>query len=218
MKYFKILAILLFSSVISFYACNDNTNSPKKETPKPFEVSNSPTPTNATTPNAATPEASQNAGGVWHYICIKGCAGGAESAVNCDTCGSLLAHNQAYHANANSTPIPIPFLTPPAAEAGKNTAGVWHYTCAKGCAGGSGSAVNCENCGSLLAHNQAYHANPNSTSTPIPFTSPPAAEAGKNTAGVWHYTCAKGCAGGSGSAGTCGTCGDTLAHNQAYHQ
>ena len=146
MKYFKILAILLFSSVISFYACNDNTNSPKKETPKPFEVSNSP-----------TPEASQNAGGVWHYTCSNGCAGGAGSAVNCESCGSLLAHNQAYHANPNSTSTPIPFTSPPAAEAGKNTAGVWHYTCAKGCAGGSGSAGTCGTCGDTLAHNQAYH-------------------------------------------------------------
>ncbi len=157
MKYLKILAILLFSSVISFFACKDNTNSPKKETPKPFKVSNSPTPTNATNPNAATPESSQNAGGVWHYTCSKGCAGGAGSAVNCDTCGGPLAHNQAYHANANSTPTPTPFITPPAAEPGKNTAGVWHYTCGKGCVGGAGAAGNCSTCGGTLTHNTAYH-------------------------------------------------------------
>ena len=157
MKYFKILAILLFSSVISFYACNNNTNAPKKETVKPLEFSDSPTSPNATTPNQATTETAQNAAGVWHYICIKGCAGGAGSAVNCGTCGGLLAHNQAYHTNANSTSIPIPFTSPPAAESGKNTAGVWHYTCEKGCAGGSGIAGNCGTCGGTLAHNTAYH-------------------------------------------------------------
>ena len=179
MKYFKILAILLFSSVISFYACNDNDDARKQEARESLEVSdsptlpnaatpnpaggaihrvpNSPSPTNATTPDAATPKASQNAGRVWHYTCSNGCAGGAGSAVNCESCGSLLAHNQAYHANPNSTSIPIPFTSPPAAEAGKNTAGVWHYTCAKGCAGGSGTAGTCGTCGGTLAHNTAYH-------------------------------------------------------------
>ncbi len=148
MKYFKILAILLFSSVISFYACNDNTNAQKKETAKPMKVLDLPTPTNATT---------QNAGGVWHYTCSKGCAGGAGSAVNCGTCGNLLVHNQAYHANANSTPTATPFYTPATTVPGKNTAGVWHYTCGKGCAGGSGAAGNCGTCGGVLAHNIAYH-------------------------------------------------------------
>ena len=157
MKYFKILAILLFSSVISFYACNDNTNTQKKETVEPLEFLDSPAPTNATTQNQATTEPSQNAGGVWHYTCSNDCAGGAGSAVNCENCGSLLAHNQAYHTNPNSTPNPIPFMRPPTAEAGKNTAGVWHYTCVKGCAGGSGSAGTCGTCGDTLAHNQAYH-------------------------------------------------------------
>ena len=157
MKYFKILTILLCSSVISFYACNDNTNTPKKEPPKPLIFSDSTTTPNATTPNAATPETAQNTAGVWHYTCSKGCAGGAGSAVNCKTCGDLLAHNPAYHANANITPTTTPFITPPAAETGKNTAGVWHYNCEKGCEGGSGSAGNCSTCGSTLAHNPAYH-------------------------------------------------------------
>lgn len=157
MKYFKILATLLLSSVISIYSCNDNPNSKIKETPETLDVSNSPTPTNAKTPNATTPEASQNAGGVYHYTCSNGCAGGAESAVNCENCGRLLAHNQAYHANTNSTSTPTPFTGTPAAETGKNTAGEWHYTCPKGCAGGSGSAGTCGTCGNTLAHNQAYH-------------------------------------------------------------
>lgn len=38
-----------------------------------------------------------NASGVYHYICSNGCAGGSGMAGNCPTCGSALAHNQAYH-------------------------------------------------------------------------------------------------------------------------
>ena len=159
MKYLKILPILLFCSVISFFACNDTTKSQKEEAPKQFEASDLPTLTNAPNSTNATPEPSQNAGGVWHYTCAKGCDGGAGSAVNCNTCGDLLVHNQAYHAKANSTPTStsIPFMNPPAVESGKNTAGVWHYTCEKGCEGGAGAAGNCSSCGTTLTHNTAYH-------------------------------------------------------------
>ena len=154
MKYFKILAILLCSSVISFYACNEKTttDSQKKVEPQPYNVSNSSNQTNTANPNTTTPEPAQNAVGVWHYTCSKGCAGGAGSAGNCATCGNRLAHNQAYHSSTatnNSTPTTV--------ESGKNAAGIWHYTCGNGCAGGSGSAGNCTTCGSALAHNQAYH-------------------------------------------------------------
>ena len=158
MKHFKVLAILLFSSVISFYSCNDNTKAPKQETIKPLEVINPTTPPNATTQNSATLEAAQNAQGVWHYTCSKGCAGGAGTAANCSTCGNLLVHNQSYHTNANSTPTSsAPFATLPAAESSQNAAGVWHYTCGKGCAGGSESAGSCTTCGNALNHNAAYH-------------------------------------------------------------
>ncbi len=150
MKYFKIIT-LLFSSVIFFYACNGSTKASKQETLKPLEVLDSTTPLNATTPNPATLEPPQNAGGVWHYTCNKGCPGGAGTAVNCDNCGGLLAHNTTYHANANSTP------TSPAAEPSQNKAGVWHYTCGKGCVGGSGTSGACGTCGSALAHNTTYH-------------------------------------------------------------
>ena len=158
MKYFKIIT-LLFSSVVFFYACNDNTKASKQETLKPLEVIDPTNPLNATTPNPTTLEPSQNAGGVWHYTCSKGCSGGAGSAVNCVTCGGLLVHNQAYHANTNSTPTSsAPYATPPpVAQPGKNIAGVWHYTCGNGCAGGAGAAGNCGTCGGALAHNAAYH-------------------------------------------------------------
>jgi hypothetical protein len=46
---------------------------------------------------AATPEPAQNAKGVWHYTCPKGCAGGAAAAGPCAVCGTTLAHNAAYH-------------------------------------------------------------------------------------------------------------------------
>ena len=163
MKNFKILAILLFSSVISFYSCNDETKKQEQEAtePQPLELSTPPAnSTNSTTTNQTTNEPAQNAGGVYHYTCSQGCAGGAASAGKCGTCGNTLAHNQAYHAQAN-TDTPIPFTTPtnntPPAEPAQNTAGVYHYTCGKGCAGGAGSAGNCGTCGGALAHNAAYH-------------------------------------------------------------
>jgi hypothetical protein len=43
------------------------------------------------------PEPAQNASGVWHYTCPKGCAGGGGSAVACSSCGTTLVHNSAYH-------------------------------------------------------------------------------------------------------------------------
>ncbi len=128
-------------------------------------------------------------------------------------------------------PGTTPAATPPA-EPAQNAAGVWHYTCSNGCAGGGGAAGPCGVCGNQLAHNQGYHANNNTpaattpgmpavtatpSNTPTPPVLPKAAEPAQNAAGVWHYTCTNGCAGGGGSAGTCGSCGGTLAHNQAYH-
>jgi hypothetical protein len=145
----------MFSSVISFYACNDNSDAVKQEAKERLNVSTAPTQ-----PNAPTPEPAQNADGVWHYTCSAGCAGGAGSAVSCATCGGTLAHNQGYHANANSTPnaVDAPITAPPpTAEPAQNAAGVWHYTCGNGCSGGAGAAGSCGTCGGVLAHNQAYH-------------------------------------------------------------
>jgi len=59
---------------------------------------------------------------------------------------------------------------------------------------------------------------PSATTTPATPTATPTAEPAQNAAGVWHYTCPSGCAGGGGAAGPCGSCGATLAHNAAYHQ
>jgi hypothetical protein len=116
------------------------------------------------------------------------------------------------------------------------TAGVVdHYTCPNGHAGAP-AAGNCVQCGTALVHNQAFHANdqvaPPANSNPMQEFAPAAAGANstttvtpnaaaaspaQNAAGVYHYTCAAGCAGGAGAAGTCPSCGGALAHNQAYH-
>ena len=49
-----------------------------------------------TNTNASTSPA-QNALGVFHYTCTNGCYGGAGTVAKCTSCGSDLAHNQAYH-------------------------------------------------------------------------------------------------------------------------
>lgn len=167
MKHFKIVFLLL-CSVTFLYSCKEEAKAPEENTNTVNEGANSTDFLNAIAPSngaSSTPqtEPAQNAAGVWHYTCAKGCAGGAGTAVNCATCGSLLQHNQAYHGNPTNTPMattnPTPTTTPPTqqAEPAQNAAGVWHYTCGKGCAGGSGTAEPCKSCGTLLAHNQAYH-------------------------------------------------------------
>ncbi|MFD0798125.1 hypothetical protein ACFQZJ_11695 [Maribacter chungangensis] len=154
MKYFKLLAVLIFSAVVSLTSCKDAAKAPKQETSPPANVAEPFTPPSNPTQNIATPEPAQNAMGVWHYTCAQGCAGGAGSPINCATCGALLAHNQGYHTNPNNAPMASP---PLAAAPAQNAAGIWHYSCSKGCAGGSGTAGNCSTCGDALAHNTAYH-------------------------------------------------------------
>ncbi|WP_323788591.1 hypothetical protein [Psychroserpens sp.] len=164
MKYFKIIALLLLSSTLSFYSCNDNKKTVKEDNTKSVEVEKQATKASeTTTPPPTTTEPAQNAFGVWHYTCRIGCPGGAGTAAKCETCGNILAHNTDYHgsnSNTNASPLVNPSATPatPAApEPAQNSAGVWHYTCANGCAGGSGSTGNCATCQGPLAHNAAYH-------------------------------------------------------------
>jgi len=159
MKYFKILSILIFSCIISFYSCKDKDikETTNQETKQPLKL------LDGTNEQGST---SQNSGSIWHYTCNNGCAGGAAAAGNCSTCGNPLAHNQAYHNNtnnaANKTPTspvtsPTSPTTTPTPEPSQNAAGVWHYTCSQGCAGGAGSASVCGTCGNTLVHNSAYH-------------------------------------------------------------
>ncbi len=113
----------------------------------------------------------------------------------------------------------------PTAEPAQNAAGVWHYTCSKGCAGGAGAAGNCPKCSAPLGHNQLYHGAPSPAGTPAAATNPsaqapgtPKVEPPQNAVGVWHYTCPAGCAGGSGASIPCAKCGQKLTHNAIYHQ
>lgn len=154
MKYLKFLAVALICSIVSLSSCKEATKAPEKEIQKEFTIEDLAAPPATTIQNPAGVDPPQNAMGVWHYTCSQGCAGGAGTATNCTTCGGLLAHNTGYHAQANPTQN---FATQPTAAPNQNTAGVWHYSCAKGCAGGSGTASNCSTCGDALAHNQKYH-------------------------------------------------------------
>lgn len=132
-----------------------------------------------------------------------------------------------------ATPPPVaPMTAPPSAPAAAGVAGVEHYICPSGHVGSGGAAQGtCAECGVALVHNQAFHANaPAATGAPAqnpmlqnpgaagaPTVAAPPTEPAQNAAGVWHYTCSAGCAGGGAAAGPCSQCGGALAHNQAYH-
>ena len=96
MKSFKVLTILLFSSLLFLSSCNDASKTSKTDNSATTKTVD-PATNATTTPKAATTEPAQNASGVWHYTCAKGCEGGAGAAGNCGTCGGALAHNAAYH-------------------------------------------------------------------------------------------------------------------------
>lgn len=161
---------LLIMVIFGFIACNPAPERPAAILPEGY-VPTTPTSNAPATSATTTPEPAQNAAGVWHYTCPNGCSGGAGSAIACPAgCGATLAHNQAYHdskttvatsTNGVITPTsndgPI-VSSPNNPEPPQNAAGVWHYTCPNGCAGGAGSAVACPaGCGATLAHNSAYH-------------------------------------------------------------
>lgn len=177
---------------------------------------------------ATTPTAT---GTVFHYTCPNGCEGGGADAQGvCPVCNTSLVHNQAYHnqpVNVDNNPV-TPDISDAVNDAGQNAAGVFHYICPDGHEGGAASAGSCATCGKALVHNQAYHnqpantgnANQSQTIDMSQLTPPqPAANSNsdQNAAGVYHYTCPNGCAGGAGSAVACASCGTTLVHNQAYH-
>lgn len=177
MRISNFFAVALLAMVSLFVACGNDGDAARDaatENAGGSAVTPNVAPNNTaapTPPPATTPEPPQNAAGVWHYTCPNGCEGGAGSAVACAKCGTTLAHNTAYHdtpstpstlpnGNANLTPVPSPNAAPPApkpAEPAQNAAGIWHYICPSGCAGGAGSAVACSKCGTTLAHNTAYH-------------------------------------------------------------
>lgn len=68
------------------------------ENPPVQTVGANPTiPTTTATQPQQNPEPPQNAKGVWHFTCPKGCAGGAGTTAPCSKCGTTLAHNAVYH-------------------------------------------------------------------------------------------------------------------------
>lgn len=173
----------------------------------------------------STPTPTAVGGSVFHYICPNGHSGGGDGAGTCAECGAELVHNQAFHNQGAPT-------TPPSITANDNTgvpgstppAGVQHYICPNGHDQGGPGAGTCPECGAELIHNQAYHstgvpATPPTTNTniTIPDASASTPEPAQNAAGVWHYTCPNGHAGGAGSQVPCGECGTALVHNSAYH-
>lgn len=108
---------------------------------------------------------------VKHYICSNNCANsGGDGEGTCPVCGNAYVHNTAYHNNAATPPTPganptttesttsqVSLSDPNSTEPAQNAAGVWHYTCAKGCEGGGGAVGSCAKCGGALAHNAGYH-------------------------------------------------------------
>lgn len=102
---------------------------------------------------------------VKHYICLNNCENsGSDTQGICPTCKTAYAHNDAFHANdfLKSGPLTVPNSTSTQnntqnTSPAQNRYGFYHYTCSKGCTGGSGVQENCKTCGNPLEHNQAYH-------------------------------------------------------------
>jgi hypothetical protein len=148
MKLTTIAVLTLMVSLI--WACGNESSS------NAGQGANSASPATTTSPAA---------GSVQHYTCPNNCAGsGGETAGTCPVCGTAYVHNDAYHSQPNNAPAqeaptaaPELQMQPPTAEPAQNAAGVWHYICSAGCAGGSGTQGNCPMCGASMQHNQAYH-------------------------------------------------------------
>lgn len=137
--------LILFIALLAMSACDS-----KVERPAPALSQDRIIQQNQ---QASAPSAIASTGNIQHYYCPDKCEGsGGDNAGNCPVCGKEYVHNQAWHDAQVVQQTQQPMPEPP-----QNAAGVWHYTCPKGCAGGAGSAVACSQCGSTLAHNQAYH-------------------------------------------------------------
>jgi len=156
---FKICAILLITAIIMSCDAKPDRPAPILDTSR-IQAAN----------QAAASVAGAAISGVQHYFCANNCEGsGGDAAGACPVCGTEYSHNQAWH---DQQPAPAPTITtsgntPGAAgalpptnavpEPAQNAAGVWHYTCPSGHAGGAGSAIGCSVCGTTLVHNQDYH-------------------------------------------------------------
>lgn len=140
----KTLKIILFFILAISFSC-------KEEKPKPVVRENNPTAS------------------VKHYICANKCENsGSDVAGACPVCKNPYLHNTAFHNQdfMKNGPLNVPTNiqapaanTPAAPSPAQNAMGIYHYTCNNGHPGGSGTASNCVTCGTVLAHNQAYHTN-----------------------------------------------------------
>lgn len=168
MKLSHFFLLALVSTMMTVVACKDNKDAATTEGGTAQDSITSPEGTMTADPAIAATPAS--GGTEAHYKCTKaGCTGTGAAQGKCPVCGTDLAHNQAFHAQAAGAPGSSPVNpvqvnptggttatpTPPSAQ---NAKGEYHYTCAKGHAGAA-SAGNCGTCGEPLAHNQAYHNN-----------------------------------------------------------
>ena len=161
MKSKSLFAITALCAICFLAACkNDNSANQGTTLMSEEALSKDGAPAAPPSANPATPEPPQNAAGIWHYTCPKGCVGGAGSASPCASCGATLVHNQAYHGVQGPADAPGQAPATPGGkkpEPPQNAAGVWHYTCPKGCEGGAGSSILCAKCGKQLEHNKVYH-------------------------------------------------------------
>ncbi len=92
-----ILSIFVLGAIVCFSSCK---NDKKEEAPAATETPAAPAATDVlpTPAPPPSPEPAQNAKGVWHYTCAKGCEGGAGAQGACAKCGGPLTHNATYHA------------------------------------------------------------------------------------------------------------------------
>lgn len=100
MKISHLLFLALVATALSTTACKDN-----KETTTTPEQTVSPEGAMTVDPAAATatPAATPAGGTEAHYKCTKaGCTGTGAQQGKCAICGSDLAHNQAFHAQAGA--------------------------------------------------------------------------------------------------------------------
>jgi len=161
----RLSTLLLVFTFVLLYACKGSPDRPEPM----LDPSAQPSLPGQTATPAVNSTAVSNAGvtgTVYHYTCPNGCGGG-DAAGTCPVCGTAYTHNQAFHnqsgqttATTTATATGSPNITTSAAqtrEPAQNAAGVWHYTCSSGCAGGAGSAVACATCGTTLVHNTLYH-------------------------------------------------------------
>jgi len=172
MKY--IFSLLLISSLISLNSCADKPSRPDSLLSQAqIDAANNEAQAQA---NGAVQAAVGGGTTLPHYYCPNSCEGsGGDTQANCPTCGTAYVHNAAFHNQQPAVPNPVTtnavtsdgtsitvpppggITQPKAPEPAQNAAGVWHYTCANGCAGGGGAAGPCQVCGGTLAHNAAYH-------------------------------------------------------------